>query len=102
MDNIFKEFLVPDPQKYERYNASTDTLTISTNEYELTVTSENIILDKVQFNNSVLNPAFGIPLYRENVMRIEYVIFMNSNSDEVFGVTKNDVIEVLNYFEALK
>ena len=66
---IFEALMGDD--RYERFDGVTNVLTISTIDYEIRVSSNQIRLDKVQFNMNLVNPHHGIPYSREAVDLID-------------------------------
>ncbi|QXO12064.1 hypothetical protein pEaSNUABM44_00368 [Erwinia phage pEa_SNUABM_44] len=97
---IFEIMLNPEHShsRFERYDGVRNKLIISTSTHELEVTLDYIKLDLVHYNMNVINPFHGIPIHRELVVMIDYEIFLMSNSAEVFGITRDDIVEVLSYY----
>lgn len=96
---IFESIL--NDSRYERYDAINHVLILSTINYEVKVTSEYMKLDKVEYNMNLIDPHHGIPLHRETIAVIYYKAFLESDEHETFGVTKDDVNAVLNYYRSL-
>jgi len=87
--------------KYERYDGVNEILTISSIDHELKITRDYMKLDAVQYSMHLFNPHHGVPIHRENIVMIDYKQFLASDADEVFGITKEDVQTVLDYYRSL-
>lgn len=99
LNPIFESIL--NDERYERYDGINEVLILSTVDYEIKVTQEFMKLDKVQYNMNLVDPHHGIPLHRETVAVIYYKDFLESDSDETFGITKKDVNAILSYYRSL-
>lgn len=87
--------------RYERYDGINQILTISSTDHEIQVTPEMMKLDSVEYSMQLMYPHHGIPINRTNVFMIDYNIFLDSDANDVFGITKEDIQTVLDYYRSL-
>lgn len=98
---IFESFF-ESTNRYERYDGINEVLIISNEFYEIKVTNTYIKLDEVQYNMNVVNPYYGIPISRETKVFIEYKTFLSGDKNEVFGITKEQVQIILDYYRSFE
>ncbi|SOK58646.1 hypothetical protein [Yersinia phage fHe-Yen9-04] len=103
LNPIFETMLDPDKayMRFERYDGVRGILTISTETHEVQITDSYIKLDEVRYNQNLVNSYHGVPIYRNLIVMIDYNLFLESNSDEVLGVSKDDVTIILEYYKRL-